>query len=176
MPYFPLASKCMIPKNVRAECVKLVARATCSVSTTHFQTPRNHYVLYGRASANKSAEPVLAKTCTTGCKASFDHMTTALHERTRVEKGMTFKTVRWRNFYKMGCWIYWNDQKQPSWSETNLYTFQFIIVSVLPFRQLWLWFRCFSQLPWNAPLECKKFEKTHFKYLKNLGNNEIIFW
>ena len=70
VPYFPLASQCMIPKHARAECVKcttavleahlarmtrksharsniqfsygwwaahkLVARVTCSISTTHF--------------------------------------------------------------------------------------------------------------------------------------------
>ena len=105
VPYFPLASKCIIPKHVRAECVncttavleahlarttrksharlniqfsygwcaahKLVARATCSTSTTHFQTPRKHYVLYGWATVNKSAEPVRAKTRTAGCKAIF---------------------------------------------------------------------------------------------------------
>ena len=73
VPYFPLASQCMIPKHVRVECVKcttavleahlarmtrklhawsniqfsyslwgvrkMVERATCSTSTTHFQTP-----------------------------------------------------------------------------------------------------------------------------------------
>ena len=108
VPYCPLASQYMIPKHVRAECVKcttvvlqehlarttrksharsnvqfsygwwaarkLVARATCSISTTHFQTPRKHYVFYGRATANKSAEPVLAKTRTAGCKASFTYL------------------------------------------------------------------------------------------------------
>ena len=54
---------------------KLVARATCSISTTHFQTPRKYYryVLYGRATANKSAKPVRAKTRKAGCKASFNH-------------------------------------------------------------------------------------------------------
>ena len=105
VPYFPLASQYMIPKHVRAECVKcttavleahlarttrkshvrsniqfsygwwaarkLVARATCSISTTHFQPPRKHYVLYRQATANKSAEPVCAKSRTTGCKASY---------------------------------------------------------------------------------------------------------
>ena len=95
VPYFPLASKCMIPKHVRAVCVKcsaivleshlarttlksharsnirfsygwwaawkLVARATCSISTIHFQTLRKHYVIYGMATGNKSADPVRAK-------------------------------------------------------------------------------------------------------------------
>ena len=107
LPYFPLASQCMIPKHVRAECVKcttvvleahlarttrksnarlniqflygwwvackLVARATCSISTTHFQTPQKHYVLYRRAVVNKSAEPVSAKTRMAGCKASLSN-------------------------------------------------------------------------------------------------------
>ena len=50
---------------------KLIAWATYSTSTTHFQTPRKHYVHYGRATANKSAEPVRAKTRTAWCKASF---------------------------------------------------------------------------------------------------------
>ena len=105
VPYFPLASQCMIPKQVHAECVKcttvvleehlarttrkshawsniqfsygwwatlkLIAQATCSISTTHFQTPWKHYVLYRRATANKFAEPVHAKSRTAGCKASF---------------------------------------------------------------------------------------------------------
>ena len=50
---------------------KLVARATCSISTTHYQPPRKHYVLYVWATANKSTELVRAKTRTAGRKASF---------------------------------------------------------------------------------------------------------
>jgi hypothetical protein len=50
---------------------KWVARVTCSIKTVHVQTSQKHYVLYGRATANKFAEPVRAKTRTAGCKTDL---------------------------------------------------------------------------------------------------------
>ena len=148
VPYFPLASLCMIPKHVRAECVKcttavleahlarttrkshvrsniqfsygwcaarnLMARATCSISTTHFLTPRKHYVIYGRATANKSAEPVRAKTRTAGCKASLKSLYVIKYYKV---------TSLYRIFFFLGSIILEKLEKTVSYMTQTGYTF-----------------------------------------------------